>query len=160
MLLLPIIMLVRGVVLPGEEDVALAHCRVVLEATHSLRRRVLTGWQLHPTISCSTTILARFTWLAQPSRALTSPPPTIQIGILNLVRHLVSDMSVWESVKKVSGRAQARQREDKVDRVGGGLVRLRAPMRPMPIKQRSCPVATPPSHDFNTTLIIQLHSIR
>mmetsp|Transcript_30955 Transcript_30955/g.65407 ORF Transcript_30955/g.65407 Transcript_30955/m.65407 type:complete len:872 (-) Transcript_30955:742-3357(-) len=57
--------------------------------------------------------------LAQPSnrQSITWPPSQVQIGVLNLVRHFVSDVSLRKLVQKVSQQVQLRQRED---RNGGG----------------------------------------
>ena len=53
--------------------------------------------------------------LAQPNNksSLVSPPGRVQSGILNLVRHLLSDLSLRELVRKVSGVIQQRQKEDR-----------------------------------------------
>lgn len=53
--------------------------------------------------------------LAQPSNnaPVVPPPGRVQSGILSLVRHLLSDLSMREMVRKVSGVVQQRQREDR-----------------------------------------------
>ncbi|KAL9188752.1 hypothetical protein ACHAXT_007130 [Thalassiosira profunda] len=51
--------------------------------------------------------------LSQPKAAFVSPVSQVQVGVLNLVRHLVSDKSTRELVQGVSGSLQQRQREDR-----------------------------------------------
>ncbi len=53
--------------------------------------------------------------LAQPNSntPLVPPPGRVQSGILNLVRHLLSDLSMRELVRKTSLVIQQRQREDR-----------------------------------------------
>ena len=56
--------------------------------------------------------------LTQPLKTLyVSPPSQIQIGVLNLVRHLVSDVTVRNMVKNASMSCQRRQTQE---REGGG----------------------------------------
>lgn len=60
--------------------------------------------------------------LAQPSNnaPVVPPPGRVQSGILSLVRHLLSDLSMREMVRKVSGVVQQRQREDRSGSTSGG----------------------------------------
>ncbi|KAL7497194.1 hypothetical protein ACHAWT_005241 [Skeletonema menzelii] len=55
--------------------------------------------------------------LTQPKTAYVSPPSQIQIGVLNLVRHLVSDVTVRNMVKNASVSCQHRQTEEREGRV-------------------------------------------
>jgi len=57
--------------------------------------------------------------LTQPlNKAYVSPPSQIQIGVLNLVRHLVSDVTVRTMVKNASMLCQCRQTQER----DGGVV--------------------------------------
>jgi len=52
--------------------------------------------------------------LAKPfHQPFISPPPQVQSGVLNFVRHLISDKSMRDSVQTVSGYVQRRQRDDR-----------------------------------------------
>jgi len=60
--------------------------------------------------------------LSQPQMKFVAPPPQVQTYVLTLVRHLVSDRSMRELIKKVSGVMQTRQKEEREGKVVPNLV--------------------------------------
>ena len=55
--------------------------------------------------------------LTQPKTKYVPPPSQIQIGVLNLVRHLISDATLRNMVKNASVLCQRRQTEEREGRV-------------------------------------------
>ena len=60
--------------------------------------------------------------LSQPQLKYVEPPPQVQTYVLTLVRHLVSDRSMRELIKKVSSVMQTRQKEEREGKVVPNLV--------------------------------------